>query len=340
MTALKTVKNIANAVIVFAAVSFIIYLLLDRTDRITPADVDSSIQRGQSYLVQAYNDQHTYEDSYLECSPKYTYYYICDPRLKRIDASIDLIWIRDEVQNHTLIDYQIRDAERFLAEQDKYLETQPFFNTQNLFIADQHCILASMYNDTKITKDVESIVKPYGWTEENVLDDENKFRKIAFESWCVMLLAEKGSNRSTAITLSEYMLNESLYIIQETNTPALPKAYGALHTLWVFKKLKTLGYDINPYAPKLKVLQDYIASAADDPSVVADTEAQTMFLMILSDYNYSQDTNRRIAVRIMDRQDAGGWWNANVHEPSDFARAFTTLHAIMALNRYKLAYMS
>jgi hypothetical protein len=337
--AIQTIKSISKAVIVFAIVGCLIYVIFDRTDQVTPSDIDSSIQRAQLYLVNNYNDEYLYQDSLIKCSPNYTYRYICDPHLKKIDASINLIWIRDEVQNHTLIDYQIKNAEKFLKEQDKFMETQPLFNNQGIFVGDLQCILASMYNNTKITNDVESIVKPYGWSEKNVFDEANQYQKLSYESWCIMLMAERGSNKSKALMLSEYILNESLRLIQNPGIPIASKAYGALPPLWTFKKLEKLGYNIEPYKPKLKILQDYIAYAADDASLVKMTAAQPLFLMALSDYNYSQSTTRRIAVRLMERQDEDGGWDFSMGDITDFAKAFTTLQAIQALNKYKLTYL-
>ncbi|NYZ78832.1 hypothetical protein H0N99_01660 [Candidatus Micrarchaeota archaeon] len=328
-------RRVLDLVLLFIFLTFISYVVLDRSDQINSDRIDSSIKHAQLYLKSVYSEEYLYDDPYIRCLSVEQ----CDPRFKKIDAAIDLIWIRDQVTEHSLIDYQIKNADEFLKNQTILLENEPVFDQRGVFIGDQHCILASMYNDTKITKEIDALVQPYGWANRSLFNDENMYRKIAYESWCVMFLAEKGSNKSTAIMLSEFMLNESLTMTQNPKISSMAKGYAALHSLLIFKRLGELGYNISYYEPRLKLLQDSISAAADDKSLVGDTNAQSIFLMTLSNYKYPQTTTKKIALRLLERQNDDGGWQSAIDKKDNTGESFTTLHAILALNQYKLAYI-
>lgn len=325
-----------NGVLLFIFLTCVVYAVLDKSDQINSGEIDSSLKNAQLYLKTVYNGEYLYDDPYIRCLPPHN----CDPRFKKIDASINLIWIRDQVREHSLIDYQIKNADEFLKNQTILLESEPLFNEQGLFIGDQHCILASMYNDTKINNRVEESAKPYGWANLSVFDEETLYTKIDYESWCVMLLAEIGSNKSTATMLSELMLSEALNITQNPKVSTRSKSYAALHSLLIFKRLDELGYNISRYGPHLRLLQDSIAAAADDQSLIGDTNVQSLFLIILSDYKYPQTTTKKIALRLLERQGYDGGWQLETDKKSNDLEAFTTLHVILALNKYKLVYIS
>lgn len=326
-------RDIVETALILIVIALFIHQILLKVDQITPADIDISLQHAQLYLISVYNESYLYEDSYIHCSPP------CDPRYKKIDGAINLIWIREEVKEHSLIDYQIKNADEFLKNQTTLLENEPLFNGEGVFIGDQHCILASMYNDTRIIREIGATAKPYGWANRSVFDDENLFKKISYESWCVMLLAEKGNNKSTAVEMTENAMNEAMGVIQNPAVSPRSKTYAALHTLILFKKLDELGYQTENYKNNMRILQDYLADAADDSSLIGDTNVQSLVLDILSDYNYPHSETKKIALRLLERQDEDGGWVMFINKKSNDGKAFTTLHAILALNRYRLAYL-
>src|SRR3989344_2958444 len=198
----------------------------------------NSINKSLSYLDNNYNKTTIYEDNYL----KFIYPEENLPlnlTYRKIDAYTNLIYIDKELGKDKTkkINYQIEEANNNLNSLIPYFENKSTFNTiKNVsdgYALDTYCILGHLFNNTKIANNIKGLI-----INDNLMQDnyykEDKWRNIADETWCILLL--NNINKNVASALTDIKINETYNFLNSQNT-IQDKAVVLIHIILLTNEL-------------------------------------------------------------------------------------------------------
>ena len=282
----------------------------------------NSINKSLSYLDNNYNKTTIYEDNYL----KFIYPEENLPlnlTYRKIDAYTNLIYIDKELGKDKTkkINYQIEEANNNLNSLIPYFENKSTFNTiKNVsdgYALDTYCILGHLFNNTKIANNIKGLI-----INDNLMQDnyykEDKWRNIADETWCILLL--NNINKNVASALTDIKINETYNFLNSQNT-IQDKAVVLIHIILLTNELN---HDNGYFKNEL-----YQLSLNDE--IKNDILIKANILYVLAESNYPKEKLKPIYESLIEKQHKDG----GVYLISNYGNAFITQRAILAINAYE-----
>jgi hypothetical protein len=278
------------------------------------------INQGINYLDKIYDKNYLYNDNYI----KFTYQNENLPlnlTYRKIDAYINLIYIKNEI-NPKKIDYQTKEAYDNLKNLIPFLENKLTYNTiknySDGYALDTYCIVGYLFKNTKIADNVNNLI-----INNNLIKDDyykqDKWRNIADETWCILLLNKVNMNKSIVLNLTKIKIDETYNFINSENSIE-DKVAVLIHTVML---LNELNYD-NEFKEKLYEL-------SMNEKIKQNILLESNILSVLSKSNYPKEKLKFIYALIKDNQNPdGGWYIIKNH-----GNAFITQRAILSLNDYE-----
>ncbi|MBS3055104.1 MAG: hypothetical protein J4452_01280 [Candidatus Aenigmarchaeota archaeon] len=324
--------------IAFVVISIIVLLPKPLNERI-----DNSLIKAKVFLVNQNLDKDILGNAYEDCLkdeskctvPDGTYIY------KRIDASLDFVFLKDENFSTSGLERKIDDANSFLRGVLRILPNRSIdysyidkSREPGDFALDLYCILGWTYNDTSVYRIIRNELKPYGWTNPN----ETQFwRKVIDETWCISLLAENHEDEK--VLKQQVDLKSKEFISYINSSDYLDrKIIAGNHILLMFDRLESYGYDISEYFDLIQFTKSYIVDQIKNGKLRYPLDVYHNSLYSLAKSGYEDKTFLQdLAGKILAVQNADGSWNIG----SDGRyRILTTLRASIAINLFKVNYMN
>jgi hypothetical protein len=284
----------------------------------------NSIDNGINYLNKTYDKNFVYNDNYL----KFVYPNENLPlnlTYRKIDSYANLIYFKEEIQKDKLkiIQYQVNEAYNNLNSLLPYFENKLTYNTiKNVsdgYALDTYCIVGYLFNNTKIASNVVSLIINNNLVEDNYYR-EDKWRNMADEAWCILLLNKASSDKNIVLTLTNIKLNETYQFINSENSIG-DKVAVLIHSVMILNELSYNNSDIKDKLYKL-ALQDEIKK-----NILLEAD----ILYVLSKSDYQKDKLEIIYKLIKEKQNKDGGW----YQDKNYGNAFTTQRVILALNAYE-----
>ena len=329
------IDRLLPIVLVVAAITALIPKSLDQR-------IDDSIAKAKIFLADQNLDQDILGEYYPACLQNAskcpfdneTFLY------KRIDASLDFVFLKDESFNVSQLEKKVDDSDIFLK---NIVKTLPNISIDYSYIdssrrrgdfaLDLYCILGWTYNDTAIYRIIRNELKPYGWTNPNTT---NFFRKVIDETWCISLLAENGEDykivkEQVDLKKREFydFINGSEYLDR--------KILAGTHILLMFSRLKSYGYDISQYSDFIKPIEYYIIDATSHGKLNFPLEVYHNVLYSLIKARYEdKEFLQELTEKILQMQNKDGSW---VVSADNRFRILVTLRSAIAINLFKTTYL-
>jgi hypothetical protein len=321
----------------------IFYILKYRTEDLN-FRIDSAIKKAQIYLDSVYSEEYFYDDKYLNCESPYVTE--CTLTGRKIDISVNLMWVDEQVKDHKILDYQIEKAYDFMDSliPDWELGTIDVsyidkISPERDYGLDAYCTLALLRNSKIMAEKIKDNMNGLSWV--NGTAAEVGYRKITDETWCISTLIKyKMIDNATTKKLFNIKLNET-YELLENSDSTHEKLYSIIHILLMFDYAQKFGFDISSYSKHIQNLQWQLAEVSQYEDIESDMWAQTNVLPILSQTHFGEkEFMRDLTLKILDNQEEdGGWYRLRDVEYGLIGKSFVTLRAILALNNYKNVYI-
>ena len=302
----------------------------------SPAD---AIARGVAFLarsfhVAGYDDEYlryVYPGERLECP-------LPDCRLtyRLIDAYVNLALLDRAGVPHGPADEQFGISREVLAAIVPEWRERGLYDVKrdpegDGIALDTYCIVGLLGRDRAMADVVAAHLDGDDWLPDNHYPDEESFRKLADETWCVRLLdsASRGGRREVP-RLTRLALRRGLAFLEE-DRPAEVRANVGLHLLYLVDDVG--GRSLRADRERLRNL---LLEFAADPELRNDSLTQANILQALA---FSGDLPKcavkDIAERLLRHQEEDGGWHSRVEETGTSLRVFTTMRALLALAEYE-----
>ena len=284
----------------------------------------NSINNGINYLDKNYDENFVYNDDYI----KFVYPGENLPlnlTYRKIDAYMNLVYAKEELpkDKSKRIQYQVDEAYNNLNSLLPYFENKLTYNTiKNVsdgYALDTYCIVGYLFNNTKIANNVIKLIVNNNLIENDYYE-EDKWRNIEDETWCILLLNKVNLNKNVVLMLTNIKLNETYQFINSENT-LNDKAAVLIHTIMLLNELNYYNYS---------GLKDKLYEIALQDEIKQNILIEANILYVLSKSGYQKDKLEIIYNLIREKQNKDGGWYLN----KSYGNVFTTQRAILALNAY------
>ena len=315
------------------------FLLVAVSVSLAPASSsEDAVARGVAFLARSWQGD-GYDDEYL----RYVYpgerldCPLPDCRLtyRLIDAYVNLSLLDRAGVPHGPAREQFARAREVLAAIVPLWRERGLYNVRRApdeegIALDTYCIVGLLDEDRIMAEVAAAHLDGDDWLPDNHYADEESFRKLADETWCVRLLesASRGGRREVP-RLTRLALRRGRALLEE-DRPAEFRANVALHLLYLVDDGG--GRSLRADRESLRFL---LLEFAADPALERDTLTQANILQALaSTGDVSRSALKEIAERLLRHQDEDGGWHSRVGETGTGLRVFTTMRALLALAEY------
>ncbi|RMF54630.1 hypothetical protein D6745_04665 [Candidatus Woesearchaeota archaeon] len=329
---------------VFAILAILVLTLSACSSPKPDDDIEKSIQNGLKYLKSVWRPDKSFDDIYLE------YVYPgedlkcpiegCRLTYRIQDAYFDLVYISREVDDYSIINSQVRWADKVLRSILPIWEESGIYNMITSgpedvggVALDSSCILGQMYNSTKISDKIIRHIYNWTWMEQNYYGDVEAWRNVADDSWCIRLLSINGREKYLK-NLTNAILNETYWYLGRDDITNMNKVGIIIHIIYVLNDLKKYN-NIDDYENDLLALQEMLVELSEKDDIKEDLLLQANILDALSESKYQKlDKLKAISDRLIKAQQPTGEWLADENNPN-YGQVFTTFRAILGLSKYK-----
>ncbi|MBN1386335.1 hypothetical protein JW968_05175 [Candidatus Woesearchaeota archaeon] len=303
-----------------------------------PAGLDSSLEKAYDYLSSVHDPDYVFHDDYLKyvypgerlsCAPGFGEG--CILTYRKLDAYFDLVMIRNENPSNPIsgLTDEADSHLRALLPVWKDLKISNVIASESRegVALDTLCILGCLYSDPGIAENVLGYLQGDNWMEDDYYSVD-KWRNIADESWCILLLQSTG--KGPVDELIDVKMKEVDAFLSADNDD-LEKAGVMLHLLMIFNEAGGSVYEV-----ERQQLIDDIFNYYSNPSVQDNTLMVSNMLAVLLDAGVPEEDLVQMKDLLVSRQGRNGVFYPFVGSSEDSGQAFTTMRAVIALEKFKL----
>ncbi|MFH1133333.1 MAG: hypothetical protein V1735_02505 [Nanoarchaeota archaeon] len=258
----------------------------------------------------------------------------CNMTYRSLDRDFNLHFLGQLGAKGLLAD-DISRADQLLFAVAKDWEGKGIYNVQSNFVEggialDTYCIVGLIANDSAMAQVVAHARTGTHWLSEHVYTGDERFRRLADESWCIRLLSATAVEKEMLPQFVDSMMNETEALLA-SSSPQLEKTTGMIHTIYTLSDV----LPDNPvvYGPKLRFYQDYAYRSM--PSVLNDTLTVANVLDALLYSGYPRESLKPYKELLERRQEKDGFWYPSIQDDQRVAHVFTTFRVVGVLARFQ-----
>lgn len=316
--------------------------------KLTPAEVDSSINRGFSYLNTVFDENYGYDDMYLQ----FVYpgedlqcpHDDCNLTYRIMDGYFNLIFIQNEFDDYSIIQEQAEYGDNVLTSVLPLWQEGYIYNVikntseegKEGYALDTLCILGYLYDDKILAEKAKDSLKDGRWLDLNHYVGIDSWRTLADESWCVRHIIRTGIDDELALQLAQDKIQET-YDFIDGDYPEISKIVTVVHMLYIFVDLDEGDFETDSMDKDLAYFQQYIKKNLDNENLWENTLLLANVLDVLAKTEYDDEpTVSKIASEIFRRQESNGkWYQQHSGAKADYLQTFTTFRSVIGLNSYR-----
>lgn len=302
----------------------------------SPAD---AVAHGVAFLARSFQEagyddeylKHVYPGERLECPLPH-----CRLTYRLIDAYVNLVFLDREGVPHGPAGEQFARAREVLAAIVPEWRERGLYNVKRDpdgegIALDTYCIVGLLGEDRAMADLVAAHLDGDDWLPDNHYPDEESFRKLADETWCVRLLESASrAGRRDVPRLTHLSLQRGRALLQE-DRPAEFRANVGLHLLYLVDDVG--GRSLRA---EREFFRNLLLESAADPALRSDSLTQANILQALvSSGGVPKGAVRDIAERLLRHQEEDGGWHSRVGETGTSLRVLTTMRVLLALTQYE-----